>query len=156
MTGIPHVFFCTALLLILSSCSPDPAPATAPEDLGPVASIIRNPIADGQADTTNVARLTFAETAWDFGELREGKSVEHDFQFTNTGRVPLLIADTRTTCGCTVADYPEQPIPPGEGGTITVRFDSSNKRGRQEKPVEIIANTYPASTVVMIGGTVVE
>ena len=154
---LPPIFHAAIILFALTRCTPDSSPpATAPDDLGPVASIIRNPVVDGSADTVNVAQLTFEEVRWEFGKLAAGGTVEHDFAFTNTGSVPLLIADTRTTCGCTVADYPKQPVPPGEGGSITVRFDSSNKSGRQEKPIEILANTYPSSTIVTISGTVVE
>ncbi|MFT5999388.1 MAG: hypothetical protein ACI81P_001846, partial [Neolewinella sp.] len=34
-------------------------------------------------------------------------------------------------------------------------FDTNNKYGRQRKPVTITANTYPASTVVYVDGTVI-
>lgn len=45
------------------------------------------------------------------------------FEFTNTGDKPLLITNAKSTCGCTVADYPKSPILPGKTGTIEVRYN---------------------------------
>lgn len=148
----------TLLLTLLFRCSPAPAsaPETDPADLGPVASLIRNPVDRGDAvDTVNVAKLTFAEPEYRFGEARAGDVVRHEFRFTNTGRVPLLITDARATCGCTVPDYPREPIAPGAEGVVTVSFDTKNKYGRQRKPVTLTANTYPAATVIYVDGTVI-
>jgi len=140
----------------------DTAPATAPEltdeELGPNASIIRSPVTGNQADadTMDVARMAFAEgNEFLFGEVDQGEVVNHEFHFTNTGTQPLLISKARSTCGCTVPDYPEAPIAPGEAGVISVAFDTKNKYGRQRKPVTITANTYPAVTVIYVDGTVI-
>lgn len=124
---------------------------------GPISNsdIIRNPVsAEGPVDTVNVARLTFDEARYDFGEVPEGEKVEHTYTFTNTGRVPLIISNARSTCGCTVPTWPKTPIAPGETGAITVAFDTSGKPNRQSKPVTITANTYPANTVVYLEGFV--
>ncbi|MBC6995238.1 DUF1573 domain-containing protein [Neolewinella lacunae] len=149
-----------ALLALLFSCSP--APADAPNDLdpaelGPNAAIIRNPVDDGTGvtDTATVARLAFATPEFQFGEVPVGEVVSHDFHFTNTGRVPLLITNARSTCGCTVAAYPETPIAPGDSSVISVNFDTKGKYGRQRKPITITANTYPATTTIYVDGTVI-
>ena len=153
--------FPALFLTLLFAC--EPAPASAPEkdadpaELGPVASMIRNPVdADTEAvDTSKVARLDFAEPTHKFGEVAAGTVVKHDFPFTNTGSVPLLITKARSTCGCTVPSYPEAPLAPGESGVISVAFDTKNKYGRQRKPVTIIANTYPATTTIYVDGNVI-
>ena len=147
------------LLLGLCSCGPDPSAASAgftePDELGPNASIIRNPVAGGgPVDTVNVARLRFDAETFEFGTAPRGEVIEHDYRFVNDGGVPLLITDARSTCGCTVADYPKQPVPPGGQGTISVRFDTKNKSGRQRKPITLTANTYPATTTLYVAGTV--
>ena len=119
------------------------------------AGIIRNPIsADGVQDTVNVAKIEFAETLYDFGTVDEGETVNKTFKFTNTGQVPLLISDARSTCGCTVADYPKEPVAPGESGSIEVNFNTIKKRNRQKKVVTLTANTYPAETKVALEGFV--
>lgn len=139
----------------------DTAPASAPEndaleELGPNASLIRSPVdaGDGSVDTSAVARMNFAEPTFEFGSVSQGEVVKHEFVFTNTGALPLLITDARSTCGCTVPSYPQQPVAPGEEAVINVAFDTKNKSGRQSKPVTITANTYPATTTIYVVGTV--
>lgn len=121
-----------------------------------IAEIIRSPVnANEPLDTVNVAKMTFKETNYNFGTIKEGKVVSHVYTFTNTGKVPLVINDARSTCGCTVPKWPEEPIPPGDSGKISVRFDSKGKKDRQSKPITITANTYPNQTVLHISGTVI-
>lgn len=148
------------LLTLLFSC--DTAPAAAPEEpdeeLGPIASIIRSPVDGNQTevDTASIARMEFTDGIKHlFGEVPEGAVIDHEFAFINTGTQPLLITKARSTCGCTVPDYPKEPILPGESGVISVAFDTKNKYGRQRKPVTITANTYPATTVIYVDGTVI-
>lgn len=123
---------------------------------GPIsnADMIRNPVSAESIDTVNVAKITFEETLYDFGTIREGKIIEHTFKFTNTGKAPLIISNARSTCGCTIPKWPKDPIPPGEEGEIRVRFDSKNKKNAQNKPVTVTANTYPNTTKVFIKGFV--
>lgn len=121
------------------------------------ADLIRNPVSEsGVTDTVNVAKFDFDEVRFNFGKVKAGEVIKKTFSFTNSGKVPLLITDARSTCGCTVADYPEKPILPGEGSHIVVEFDTKNKSGRQHKPVTLTANTYPASTQVVLVGEVEE
>ena len=118
--------------------------------------IIRNPVSANQPeDTVNVAKLSFDELIYEFGRVTEGTVVEHTYQFTNTGKVPLIITDARSTCGCTVPKWPKEAIAPGEKGEINVRFNTTNKKNNQSKPITITANTYPKNTVLHIKGHVI-
>ncbi len=120
------------------------------------ASIIRSPVtANEPADTVNVAKISFAESSYNFGEVKEGTIVTKAFEFTNTGKVPLLINNAKSTCGCTVPKWPKEPILPGGTGSISVRFDTKNKFKQQRKPITVMANTYPSNTVVYLEGFVV-
>lgn len=145
------------LLLLLSSCRNDGSGKSVEEIKtdGKISSIIRSPIsADGTVDTVNVAKMVFAETVFDFGEVDEGAVVKHEFQFTNTGKVPLLINNAHSTCGCTIPNWPKEPVPPGGTGTIQVEFNTKLKHEHQEKEVIITANTFPSVTKVMVKGFV--
>lgn len=117
--------------------------------------IVRNPISAQQpADTVNIAKLSFEEEIHDFGEVAEGAVVKHTYHFTNTGKMPLIISNARSTCGCTVPSWPEEPIAPGAKGKIEVEFNTKGKAEQQSKPITITANTYPASTRVFLQGYV--
>lgn len=121
-----------------------------------IADIIRNPITANEQnlDTSQLARMVFKEQAFDFGEVDAGAVLQHTFTFTNEGAVPLVISDVRSTCGCTVADWPRQPIMPGATGAVPVTFDTKNKNGKQNKPITITANTYPNKTIIHMNGRV--
>ena len=124
---------------------------------GPNASIIRNPItADRPYDSTQVAKIEFDSQRYDFGEVQEGTIVEHTFRFTNTGKVPLVISDAWSTCGCTVPEWPQEPVPPGEQGRISVRFNTENKIKQQNKQITVRSNTLrPGVTRLYLQGYVV-
>ncbi|GAA4470676.1 hypothetical protein GCM10023189_59770 [Nibrella saemangeumensis] len=92
-------------------------------------------------------KLTFAEKGvYDFGTITEGDTVEHVFKFVNTGDIPLIINNITASCGCTMPEWPREPIAPGAESSIKVRFNSRSKRGEQYKTVSIFANTDPAIT----------
>lgn len=81
----------------------------------------------------------------DFGTITEGQQVERKFKFKNTGDFPLIINNVSASCGCTIPEWPRDPIGPDEEGTILVRFNSKGKQGPQFKTVTIFANTNPAT-----------
>lgn len=121
------------------------------------AEIIRNPVtANHPIDTINVAKMTFEQAKFKYGEVEEGSIVTHDFEFTNTGKAPLIISNAKSTCGCTVPQWPKEPIAVGETGVINVRFDTKDKKKYNTKPVFITANTHPAETTIFLIGTVRE
>ena len=108
-----------------------------------------------EVDLSEVPVIAFEATTVDMGKLIQGARVEKRYTFTNTGKTPLVIADVRSTCGCTVAqDWPKDPVAPGEGGTITVTFDSEGRPGIQSKAITVVANTNPPSTVLTLTGEV--
>ncbi len=92
------------------------------------------------APTTTVE---FEELEWDFGEITQGDKVTHIFKFTNTGNEPLILNSAKGSCGCTVPEWPKEPILPGEGGEIKVTFNSKGKKGKQTKSVTLTGNTDP-------------
>lgn len=120
-----------------------------------IKDIIRNPVnANDKLDTVNVAKMIFKDKRYNFGTVNEGDVVRHVYKFTNEGKVPLIISKAKSTCGCTIPKWPEEPIPPGGKGEISVRFDTKNKPERQGKPITIIANTYPRETRLQLQGFV--
>jgi Protein of unknown function (DUF1573) len=150
--SIQFVFFCGWSGLLLAACKEKTG---IQEVKSTTASIIRNPLsAQGATDTINIAKIKFDATTFEFGTVKEGEKISHSFFFKNTGKVPLLISDARTTCGCTVSDYPKHPIPPGQGGLIDAWFNTEGKTGAQHKSITVVANTMPSETEVFLKGVV--
>jgi outer membrane biosynthesis protein TonB len=110
--------------------------------------------ASAQTSAAEAPVLTFEETSWDFGTIQEGDVVNHTYTFTNTGKSPLIIQNATAQCGCTVPQWPRQPIAPGQKGEIKVEFNSKGKAGVQSKSVTITANTQPEVNQVMLKGVV--
>ena len=98
--------------------------------------------------------IKFDEMNFDFGDMNAGDVVHHSFTFTNAGTNPLLITNAIGSCGCTVPTYPKEPIPPGGKAAIEVQFNSSGKKGLQDKTITLSANTEPATTVPTITSNV--
>ena len=96
------------------------------------------------------SKMEFAEKEFDFGTITQGDKVEHIFTFKNTGKADLLIKDAKGSCGCTVPDYPKDPIKPGAEGNIKVSFNSAHKMGKQHKTVTLTANTKQGTEILKI------
>ena len=88
-------------------------------------------------------KMKFKTMEHNFGRMKEGEQREYDFEFTNTGKEDLIIEDCKGSCGCTVPEWPKDPIKPGQSAAIKVKFDSTKKEKDQEKSVTILANTEP-------------
>ena len=107
-------------------------------------------------DTAALPSIAFDSTEKSFGRVSQGALVEKTCSFTNAGGSDLLITDVRGTCGCTVGkDWPKAPVRPGQGGTITVTFDSEGRSGAQDKTITVTANTRPPTSVLLLKGEVV-
>lgn len=100
------------------------------------------------------AVLTLDNDTYEFGEVEEGKKVEHIYHFTNTGKSPLIIADVTVSCGCTTPGFSKQPIKSGEKGSITIVFDSQNQVGMQHKIVTVLSNSASPRTILHLKGEV--
>lgn len=94
--------------------------------------------------------FTFEKEEHDFGLLVDGEKVAYSFVFTNTGTAPLIISNAKGSCGCTVPNWPRNPIAPGEKGSIDVSFNSSGRKGMQNKAVTLTANTNPNRKIIKI------
>ena len=93
--------------------------------------------------------MQFDKREHDFGNIIAGTPQETVFTFTNTGEAPLIITDAQSTCGCTVPEWPKNPIAPGETGELLVKFNGSGKN-QVTKQVTILANTAAGKEILRI------
>jgi Protein of unknown function (DUF1573) len=97
--------------------------------------------------------MTFKETTIDYGTIEKGSERVRKFNFTNTGDEALVIKSASGSCGCTVPNYPKEPIMPGESATIDVNYDT-NREGAFTKTVSLTTNEAEPSHVLTIKGEV--
>ncbi|MDP6909865.1 MAG: DUF1573 domain-containing protein [Flavobacteriales bacterium] len=109
---------------------------------------------EGIDENAAVPEFAFEKDVHDFGTIVQGEKVAYSFKFKNTGEGDLIITSAKGSCGCTVPEYPVEPIAPGAEGVIDVVFNSDGKSGQQNKKVTIVANTVPNTTVLAINGMV--
>ena len=100
-------------------------------------------------------KFSFDREEHDFGTLIDGEKVSYSFKFTNSGTAPLIISNAKGSCGCTVPNWPKDPISPGESGFIDVTFDSSGRSGKQTKTITLLANTNPAAKYIKITSEII-
>jgi hypothetical protein len=92
---------------------------------------------------------------FDAGTVVKGEIIHAKFIVENTGKFPLVIAEVKGSCSCTVADHPEDPIQPGQKGEIMAEVDTDKtSKGSLSKSVRIVANTEPSVTEVAIKAVV--
>lgn len=94
--------------------------------------------------------MTFDKREFDFGTINENDIVETVFSFENTGRTALVITKATATCGCTIPEWPKEPIAPGAKGVIKVIFNSKGKKNRQKKTITLSTNTRDGQELLVI------
>lgn len=92
-------------------------------------------------DSTQFAQIAIDENYFNFGDMRQGERMEHVFKFSNIGTTPLILNNVLSTCGCTIPEWPKDPILADSTGNIKVVFDSTSKIGRQNKVITIRSNS---------------
>ncbi len=102
------------------------------------------------ADMNKFPKMEFDYREVDFGTHNEGDILDTVFKFKNTGEVPLVITNVKTSCGCTTPYWPKKPIQPGEEEVIKVKFNTNHKPGKQTKTITIHANTKNLTEVIKI------
>jgi hypothetical protein len=94
--------------------------------------------------------MSFEKSEHDFGSITQGTPQETMFKFTNTGDAPLIITDAKSSCGCTVPEYPKNtPIAPGDSGSMVVKFNGSGQN-QVTKTITVTANTAKGSELLRI------
>lgn len=116
---------------------------------------IEESIFGDEKDTALMAKMTFEEPIFNFGTVEEGDIVKHTFVYKNTGQRPLMLKVAHSTCGCTVPHYnTNTPLEPGDIDSIVVTFNTTHKTEKQNKPITVIANSYPNKVKLYLQGYV--
>lgn len=102
----------------------------------------------------NGPAISFDKETHDYGTISVGANGECVFTIKNTGTEPLLITNAQASCGCTVPDYPKEPIAPGQSASIKVSYDTK-RVGVFQKSITISSNAQNGNVkVIYIKGNV--
>lgn len=85
-------------------------------------------------------KIVFKSDAFNFGKIKQGVSVSHEFVFKNEGDSLLQIGGVESSCGCTAVLVSDRKIEPGKSGTIKVTFNSTGYAGVVVKYVYVETN----------------
>lgn len=100
--------------------------------------------------------IKFETTSHSFGKIREiDGAAECIFRFKNSGNEALIIQNVKASCGCTVPEWPKEPISPGDTGIIKAIFNTNNRPGGFNKSITVVANTEPSTHVLTFSGFVI-
>jgi hypothetical protein len=105
------------------------------------------------APNPNAPDFKFDQDQFDFGTIPQGTPVTHDFNFTNIGKEPLIISNAQASCGCTIPNWPKDPVLPGKTSKITVTYNAAHAGGFT-KSITITSNAKTPMSVIYIKGTV--
>lgn len=110
--------------------------------------------AETKAKKVKTPEISFEKLVYDYGTITEGDPGECEFVFKNTGKEPLVLSNVYSSCGCTVPNWPKDPIMPGKSSAIKVKYATS-RIGAINKTITVVSNaTENAKVTLRITGNV--
>lgn len=103
----------------------------------------------------NAPVIYFEEMEFDYGTIVQGADGTHNFIFKNVGKEPLILSNVRSSCGCTIPEWPKEPIFSGKQDTIIVSYNTQ-LIGPFNKSINIFSNATKQIEILRIKGNVVE
>jgi hypothetical protein len=71
-----------------------------------------------------VPEIKFTYLVHDYGTIyKDGDGVCY-FEFKNTGKADLQLTNVSSSCGCTIPQWPKEPIAPGQSAQIKVSYNT--------------------------------
>jgi len=86
---------------------------------------------------------------YNFGSVSQGTTVEHRFEFKNSGGGHLVIQRIVPACGCTASTLDSEVFASGESGMLQVKFDTSGFSGEKVKTFRVYTNDPSQSSLVL-------
>ena len=107
------------------------------------------------APQTTEPVITFKKIEHDYGTIQKGDNGTCEFVFTNTGKEDLVLTNVYSSCGCTVPEWPKEPIPAKKSAVIKVKYDT-NRVGTIDKAITVESNASNGRIVLKIKGTILD
>ncbi len=99
--------------------------------------------------------IKFESLEYDYGTIYQGDNGSCEFKFKNSGDEPLILSSVRSSCGCTVPNWPKDPVLPGQSSSIKVTYDTK-RIGTISKQISVVSNATEPTLTLSIKGTVLQ
>lgn len=117
-------------------------------------SIVTLGLSAQESQAVKTDSIIFETTVFDYGTIEQGSSGAGEFKFSNKGESPLILSNVKASCGCTVPQWPKEPIQPGASGVIQVQYNT-NLVGAFNKTITVNSNAVNSVVTLRIKGNVV-
>ncbi len=84
--------------------------------------------------------IKIEEMKYDFGNIKEGKLVTHEFKVKNIGTENLKLIKINTSCGCTAVLTKKTNIAPKDSTYFRIEFNTYRRIGPQKKHIYVFSN----------------
>jgi hypothetical protein len=102
-----------------------------------------------QADAPKISFIT--KEINDYGQVKEGEMVKTKFDFTNTGKMPLIIRNVSTGQTDTKASMPaNSTIESGGNGSVAFEFNTEGKTGNDVRRTILITTNDPNHAFIIL------
>ena len=98
--------------------------------------------------------IWFETYLYDYGQIEEDSDGTWSFAFKNLGKEAIVINRVRSTCGCTIPNWPREPIEPGASGKIRVKYNTA-RTGTFMKSVVVYSTAANSPVKLQIKGKVI-
>lgn len=99
------------------------------------------------------AQFLFTSDTWDYGNIPEGVPAVHTFEFTSTGKEPVIVSQVAASCGCTTPVWTKEPVPNGKKGIVAVTYNAA-RLGSFVKTVTVLSNTGEPKYLTVKGNVI--
>lgn len=104
---------------------------------------------------TDNPELLFYEMEGNYGVIKQNSNGRRIFVLKNNETIPIYILETTTNCGCVIAEWPKNAIPPGESYSINVLYNTS-KIGQFTRTISVSTSISNQPIILTIKGEVVQ
>ena len=104
-------------------------------------------------DTNTTMGYSYTKPLIDMGKLEFNEKAEYGFEFNNSGSIPLIVYNVKSSCGCIVLNWPKNPVKPNKSGKINITYDTSHS-GMFNKTIKIFYNGSNSPVEIRVTGEV--
>lgn len=108
-----------------------------------------------QKISKDAPEISFDKLEHDYGTIDFESNSDIEFVFTNKGKEPLVLSNVRSSCGCTIPEWPKEPLKKGESAAIKVKYDTK-RIGAFTKSITVYSNAKNSPVVLKIKGKVLD